>query len=265
MDQNHDSQDQMIRQNPAVEEPLPVSKRKKAKRHSLPPIFLKVFHKNPFMTFGVLAFLVSLVFCLIIAPMLGKSVGIALGSFRGVTQGIADGAEAGKQKGLSAEDTVVTIGTKMAETGKLQVMLADLRLSDLYKQGPEKNPQYAALLEMKGEGVFTVDLTQAEAVYDSSEKQINITIPEPVFTPYLDDSTLEVLAEYRPRFGNGSTIHGYRGYLNSRVQLEKGAQEAMLTMMEPAKASALTQVEILARSICGSSASVQIGFAGGEM
>lgn len=265
MNQNHDSQDQMIRQDPAMEEPLPVSKRKKAKRHSLPPIFLKVFHKNPLMTFGVLAFLVSLVFCLIIAPMLGKSAGVALGSFRGVTQGIADGAEAGKQKGLSAEDTVVTIGTKMAEAGKLQVMLADLRLSDLYKQGPEKNPQYAALLEMKGEGVFTVDLTQAEAVYDASENQINITIPEPVFTPYLDDSTLEVLAEYQSPLFDGSTADGYTGYLNSRERLEEEAQEKMSAMMEPAKASALTQVELLARSICGSSASVQVGFAGGEM
>lgn len=265
MDQNHDSQEQMIRQNPVMEDPLPVSKRKKAKRHSLPPIFLEIFHKNPFMTFGALVVLVSLAFCLIIAPMLGKSVGVALGSFRGVTQGITDGTQAGRAKGISAEDTVVTIGTKMAETGKLQVMLADLRLSDIYKQGPEKDPQYAALLEMRGEGVFTVDLTQAEAVYDASQDRINITIPEPEFTPYLDDSTLETLAEYRPHFGNGSTIHGYRGYLNSRVQLEKRAQEAMLTMMEPVKASALTQVELLARSICGSSASVQVGFAGGEM
>lgn len=264
MDQNHDNQDQMIRQDPAMEEPLPVSKRKKAKRHSLPPIFLEIFHKNPFMTFGALVVLVSLAFCLIIAPMLGKSVGVALGSFRGVTQGITDGTEAGRDKGLSAEDTVVTIGTKMAETGKLQVMLADLRLSDIYKQGPEKDPQYAALLEMRGEGIFTVDLTQAKAVYDASEDRINITIPEPEFTPYLDDSILETLAEYRPRFDNGSTIHGYSGYLNSRVQLEKRAQEAMLTMMEPAKASALTQVEFLARSINGSSASIQVGFAGGE-
>lgn len=266
-DRKEKNQDQMIRQDDTAENRLPVPGRKK-EHHLASDLllqFLKSFRKRPLVMIGALLFAFSLAFCLFIAPKAGTAAGTAIGSFRGVTQGIAAGAKAGKDQGLSAEDTVVTIGTKMAETGNLQVMLADLRLSVLHLDGPEKHPKYAALLEMKGEGVFTVDLTQAEAVYDASEDQINITIPEPVFTPYLDDSTLDVLAEYQPWLRDGSTADGYISYLNSRERLEEEAQEKMSAMIEPAKASALTQVELLARSICGSSASIQVDFAGGEM
>lgn len=201
-------------------------------------------------------------------PALSKDAGTALGSWRGVMQGIASGAEAGvkagKEEGLSAKDTTIKIGNKMTETGKLQVMLVDLKLTDLYQQGPPKAPEYAALWTMKGEGVFTVDLTQAKAAYQETENQISIEIPEPVFTPYLDDSAVEMLAEYpsSKRFlFNGSAANGYQGYLNSRTQIDRKVQEEMLTMLDRAEVSALHQVELLARSVCGSTVSIQISFA----
>lgn len=201
-------------------------------------------------------------------PARGKEVGTALGSWSGVMQGIASGAEAGakagKEEGLSAKDTTVKIGSKMTETGKLQVMLVDLKLTDLYQQGPQKSPDYAALWTMKGEGVFTVDLTQAKAAYHEAENQITIEIPEPEFKAYLDDSAVEMLAEYQRAIFNGSTVNGYQGYLNSRTQIDRKVQEEELAMLDQAKESALRQVELLARSVCGSTASIQISFAKAE-
>lgn len=260
MDQKNENRDRIVRQDHMVENQPP----KKKKEHSqFPKYFLQIwnwFLKRPFVALSSLLLLVSLVFCLFVAPAIGMAAGTATGSFRGVTQGIAAGAEAGKEAGLSAEDTTVKIGNKMTETGNLQVMLVDLLLTDLYQQGPENNPQYAALLDIKGEGVFSVDLTQSKITYSETEEQITITIPEPVFTPYLDDNTVEILAEYKPRFLDGSTINGYQGYLNSNDQLKRKAQEEMLTMIEPAKISAKEQVELLAKSICGRTVSIKVNF-----
>jgi len=195
-------------------------------------------------------------FCLFAAPAIGTAAGSAIGSWRGVSAGLAEGAKAGKEAGLSAEDTEARIGNKMTETGNLQVMLVDLNLTDLYQQGK----YYAVLWRMQGEGVFSVDLTQSRVSCNQAENKITITIPEPVFTSYLDDSTVESLAEHKDPLWNGSTVDGYRGYLNSRSQVERKVQEEMLSMVDQAKLSALSQVELLARSVCGCSASVQVGF-----
>lgn len=66
-----------------------------------------------------------------------------------------------------------------------------------------------------------------------------------MFTPYLDDNTVKILAVYKPRFLDGSTINGYQGYLNSRTQIDKRLQEEMLSMLEPAKESASIQVSFI--------------------
>lgn len=195
-------------------------------------------------------------------PTLSEMVGTALGSWQGVMQGITSGAEAGlsagKEKGLSAKDTTVRIGSKMNETGKLQVMLVDLKLTDLYQQGSA--PDYAALWTMEGNGVFTVDLTQAKAAYHETENKITIEIPKPEFTPYLDDTTVKLIAKYQRDFFNGNTDNGYQGYLNSRTQINQKAQEEMLAMRDCAEECALRQVDLLAKSVCGRTVSVDISF-----
>lgn len=265
MDRKDENRNQIIQQNRIVEN-QPPKKQKKQHQFSEPLLqILNWFLKRPFVALSSLLLLGSLVFCLLVAPAIGMAAGAAMGSFRGVTQGIVAGTEAGKEAGLSAEDTTVKIGNKMTETGNLQVMLVDLRLTDVYLHPESNKPDYAALLDIKGEGVFSVDLTQSEVKYNETEKQITIAIPEPVFTPYLDDNTVEILAEYKPRFLDGSTINGYQGYLNSRTQIDKRLQEEMLSMLEPAKESALKQVELLARSVCGSEVSIQVSFNEGEI
>lgn len=186
-----------------------------------------------------------------------------MGSWRGVTQGYAAGLEDGTEAGLSAQDIEANIVNKMTVSGNLQVLLVDLRLTDLYQHGND----YAALFGIKGEGVFSVDLTQSQVTYSEAQNEITITIPKPVFTPYLDDSSLETFAEYtRPLF-NGSTQNGYRGYLNSRAQIEQRIQSELAgydKMVQQAEDSALRQVELLAKSVSGSGASVTVQFVEGE-
>lgn len=188
-----------------------------------------------------------------------EKVSSAAGTVQGAAQGLSAGGEAGKEEGLSAKDTAVRVANQMETTGRLQVLLADMKLSDIYEQGDS----YGALYSLKGEGVFTVDLSQATAIYDEENDRLVIEIPRPEFEPYIDNSTLEICAEYKKRtLFNGDARDGYRGYLNSRTQLDEKirtefSEDPELT--EQAEASARRQVEQLARSVC-QSAYVEVRF-----
>lgn len=198
----------------------------------------------------------GLVICLLafafwkIMPSIGETAGIAVGSFDGVTNGIREGAEAGKEEGLSAKDIEIKIGNKMRETEKLQILLVDLKLSDLYQQGSS----YAALLSLEGEAVFTVDLSLSKAGFSEEEEKFVIEIPEPQCELYLNDSTIDVLAEYQRVLFNGAAKDGYKGYLNSRAEIEKRAKEEIdgnEDLQKQARMAAIQQVEALAGAICG--------------
>ena len=204
-------------------------------------------------------FVLSMVYYFI-APGLGTSAGLAVGSWQGVTEGLSKGAADGKEEGLSAKDIEVAVTNKMTASKRLQVLLVDLLLTDLYEQGND----YAAIFGIRGEGVFTVDLAQSHAGYSEEQNRIALTILEPEFTPYLDDSSLEVIAEYERPLFNGSTKDGYQGYLNSRtitVERVKAELSDYDALVEQARKSAIEQVTALAKSVCGSDASVDVQFA----
>ncbi len=209
------------------------------------------------------------VFAFLIAPAIGSSVGMAVGSYEGVTKGLIDGYNDGKTDGLSAEDTTAVFVNKLKETQKLQVLLMDLQLADLYvhPENEKNNPKYAALFSVQSRGVFTVDLAESTAVEYPESAKIVIQIPQPEFEPYIDDSSIEIVegAEYKGPWykGNGSTADGYTGWLNSREQLDKKVKEEMLRddgPMEQARASALRQVRQLAESLCKDGTTVEVCF-----
>lgn len=225
------------------------------------------FKKDPVLKVALLLLILAAGFYFFIAPSAGKAAGSAVGTWHGVTDGIAKGTEAGRQAGLSAKDTEVEVSTKMTQTANLEVLLAELNMTDLYQQGND----YAALLRIRGDGVYSVDLKKTQVSYweENGNSQLVLTIPEPEFTYYLDDSGLEVVAEYPTSWKpfNGSWSDGYQGYLNSREELEKKVQEQFSgdsSIMARARELARVQVERLARSVCGSQASVTVRFAGEE-
>lgn len=196
-------------------------------------------------------------------PALTAKVSSAAGTVQGMAEGLSAGGQAGKEEGLSAKDTTVRVENQMETTGKLQVLLVDMKLSDIYEQGDG----YAALYSLKGEGVFTVDLCSAKVLYDEKNDQLVIEIPKPEFEPYIDNKTLEIRAEYEKKtLFNGDAQDGYNGYLKSRVQLDEKirtefSEDPELT--KQAAASARRQVEQLARSVC-QSARVEVRFEGEE-
>lgn len=195
------------------------------------------------------AVLIVVVIFQFIAPGLGKAAGLAVGSFEGMTSGIEEGAKAGKEAGLSAEDVKIRLGNEMKETEKLQILLVDMKLADIYQQGDK----YAALLSREGEAAFTVDLAQTRISLDKASGRIVIEIPEPEFEFYLDDSTFKVLDGYEKEIFDGSTKDGYTGYLNSREEVIQKAKEEIgknKVILEQAKTAALQQVEALAKAIC---------------
>lgn len=189
-------------------------------------------------------------------PSIINKVSGAVGTVQGAAQGWSEGGKAGKEEGLSAKDTTVLLENKMESTGKLQVLLVDMKLSDIYTQGEEGEELYAALYTVDGEGVFTVDLRKAEAVYDEENDRTVIEIPKPEFEPYVDNSTLNVLAEYnKPTLFNGDAKDGYRGYLNTTDQLNEKIRTEFSEnpeLTEQAEDSAIRQVEQLAKSVCQS-------------
>lgn len=195
----------------------------------------------------------------IILPYALKKVSGALGAYNGMTQGLSEGRGAGKEEGLSAKDTKVQIENKMESMGKLQVLLVDMKLFDVYEQGDI----YAALWEISGEGVFTVDLSQGKVIGNEEDGKIKIEIPRPEFVPYLNDSTLETVDDYNNNtIFNGDAKDGYTGYLNSRAELDKRIKKEFaedLDLTAQAEASAKEQVKKLANSVCGS-AQVEVCF-----
>lgn len=199
----------------------------------------------------------SIFFCVNLAPSIGKVMGRAIGSKRGIENGIENGYNDGKTEGISAKDTSVRIKDRIIETGKLQIMMVDLNLTDLYQQGKD----YAALFALHGEGVFSVDLTCADVTYDEGSDMVSIVVPYPEFTPYLDDSKVETIAEYtRPLF-DGKTEVGYQSYLNSREEIDKRLSEELTNdLRERAEASGIKQIEMLARSVCGKTSFVKVDY-----
>ena len=188
----------------------------------------------------------------------GTAVGLAVGSYRGVAEGISACAEAGTEAGLSAEDTTSVVKTELEETGRLQVLVAGVKLTDHHSVGND----YAALYILKGSAVFTVDLEQA-AVSGDEKSGIDITCPEPEVTVFIDENETEKLAEYqRYRFA-GSAEDGYKAYLNTMtasVEEVRQSVENYDALMEQAKAAAKTQIEALARSVRGGAAAVNVKF-----
>ena len=243
----------------------------KPKRRKKPNRFLNAIKALLFRRPSLLMILfpVAALAFMIAAPTLSAPAGIAVGSWEGVTEGLSQGYKDGEAAGLSAEDTTVKIGTKLTQTGKLQVLLLDLKLSDIHSETttvPVVNApitRYATLLSLGGEGVFTVDLTQSNVTDGPTPGSIIIEIPHPEFTPYLDDSTIETIAEYKSPVFDGTTKNGYTGWLNTRDKLDEKVQSELLAydaLVERAKASAQKQVELIAQSICGNASTVEVRF-----
>ena len=190
----------------------------------------------------------------------GTLVGKAIGSFEGMTKGRVEGTEAGKQTGLSADDTEATIASQFQQMENLEVLVASVKLRNFHTIGKSKD--YAALYLVNGNAVFTVDMSQAKI--EAQPDSLKITIPKPVGTLYLDDSSVEKVAEYQRKFFNGSSEDGFDAYLNTMKKMQEASEETLSNynvLVSSAKEAAVSQITLIARSVSTQYADVVIEWA----
>ena len=192
----------------------------------------------------------------IIGEKTGICVGRAIGSIEGLTKGQKDGTEAGKDKGLSGEDTIVEISGKIKEVARLQVLVASGTYADMVIIGEEKD--YAAIISQDYNAVFTVDLANADIYLEDSVLYITLDQPVAQFNTVGD---MSIDNEYQK--------HGFKGYaddgniaaINVINKLKEEGMKALKgyeAMMTSARASAEAQLKGLVKAVSISSHSVHI-------
>lgn len=178
----------------------------------------------------------------------GAMVGKAIGSLEGITTGRAEGKAAGKETGLSAQDTKTDIESEIKEVGNLEVLVASVKIKDFHAIG--EDVKYSALYLMKGEVVFSIDLSKAEI--QTSEGGLKILLPLPTGELYIDQRQVDKIAEYQEYFFSGSSEDGYNAYINTLKKIQSSSVESLSNyneLIEAAKISAKKQVRQLALTV----------------
>lgn len=193
----------------------------------------------------------------------GSVVGKAIGSLQGMTIGRKDGNEAGKTAGLKAEDTEAAVSNQLHQIENLEVLVASVKLSNFHEIGQKHSSKhYAALYLVNGNVVFTVDMSQAEISAKSGD--LHIKLPKPKGTLYLDDSSVEKVAEYQTKIFNGSAEDGFDAYLNTMTKMQEASEETLAnyeTLVSAAEEAATNQVTLLAKAASDNYDQVIITFA----
>lgn len=178
---------------------------------------------------------------------IGSLAGKAVGSFAGMTEGREQGFADGKAAGLSAEDTVAEIANGLHQINHLEVLVASVKASNIHTIGDD---DYKAIYLLKGNAVFTVDLSKA--VIDLKDNELKVLLPLPEGKLFIDQSKIEKIAEYQKHFFSGSAESGFEAYLNSLQNISEATAETLDNydvLIEAAKESAKKQVQQLALSV----------------
>lgn len=194
----------------------------------------------------------------------GTLVGRAIGSLEGITVGQREGYEAGKQQGLSAKDTTAQLSNKIQEVEKLEVLIARGTFSDVLTVGDKTDPDYAALISMKYNAVFTVNLETANIELQSDGLHIELDQPELEFNT-IGNITKE--NQYQRHGWTGDADSGYEAAINSTNEIKKKATEKLTSdesLMKTAKSSATIQLKQLVNAVSLSKPDVFVEFRSGK-
>ena len=200
-----------------------------------------------------------------IGSSMGAAAGKAIGSLEGITVGRREGTAAGKEKGLSAEDTKADIANEFKNISSLEVLTTSVKLRNFHTIGKRDDVDYAALYLVNGNVVFTVDLSRAEITDDG--EMLNITVPIPKGSLYVDEKSINKVDEYQKKIFNGSAEDGYKAYLNTMKGVTKATTETLDNydqLIEAAKEAARNQITLLAQSVTISDKKINIDFTSKE-
>jgi len=216
---------------------------------------------KPIITIAVILILVIAfpIICHFTGGTIGKIVGTAAGSFRAVTEDIPNGYYQGKEDGLNADDTSISIN-KIRETGNLAVLAANAKLINLHAVGEK----YKALYEIPTDVIFTVDLTQMKTYEDADGYGAMIVeVPEPAARIEIDPEKVKKLDDWQRYIFNGSTEDGMKAYTNMLKSITNNAAEELQDydlLLVSAENSAEKQIKALIESIDGDTRNVKVLF-----
>ncbi len=200
----------------------------------------------------------------------GKAAGLAVGSYEGVTEGASAGNAAGRGEGLSVEDTEALLKSEMANTGVYEVFVADIGLNDTVAVGAGEKQTYAGLYEFAADAVYSVDLSKAKVGIEkgeAGEEEVVVSIPYPEVKLLVDERGTEKKAEWAASAKAARGKESYTGALNSSDEIKKSALEKIKNtdiLKEQSREAAISQVTVLAKTICGEEAKISVKYIEGQ-
>ena len=167
------------------------------------------------------------------------------------------GYDAGKKEGLSAKDTEQQIQNTVEGMGKLEVLVANVKIPEYHSVGKK----FAAMYLFRGSAVFTVDLSETKIIVKNSDVQV--LVPKPIAEVKIDNKETERIKSKSALFFNGSTEEGLEAYLNTLKAVDKVSTEQISNfpeLNEMAKQAAKLQLNDIIENICGNDKNITFSF-----
>lgn len=145
--------------------------------------------------------------------------------------------------------------TSLRETGKLEVMSASVNINRKLFITKDDTNEYAAIYNVPGTAVYTVDLSKLEIDYvksDNGKYKLIVGIPELEQSLNVKEDEAKKLDDYQKGKYTGSAKEGFEEYLTivkesyDKAKKEISNSEGLISM---AKESAKTQISLLIKSL----------------
>lgn len=182
----------------------------------------------------------------------GEVIGTAVGNVEGAIEAVNHYEEM-KYDELTSNDTTAeianTIQTDVHSLGKLQVLDAEVAITDMHKVGDT----YEALYLLRGHAIFTVNLNEMTVTVSPDEKEIALVLPQPTVQVNINHEKTEQLADWQKGFFNGSDEDGFIAYLSSLKQVRTATKEQIENydmLLATATEFAVSHVRSIAKAAC---------------
>ena len=229
-------------------EKKPEKKKEKAKTNKTFPMWI-----IPILAFALLIFT-----CAFFASQVVSFTKAGTHSEETVFDAIVKGYNAGKKEALSAKDTELQMKNTVDEIGKLEVLVANVKIPEYHSVGQK----YAAMYLFRGSAVFTVDLTKANIIVNSAD--IQVLLPKPECELRIDHKETERIKSTSALFFNGSAEDGLETYLHKILnEVKQNSTKTIsnyLELSEMAKQNAKLQLEEIIENICGDGTEITFRF-----
>lgn len=211
----------------------------------------------PLWIFPTISLVVLIVLCALLTSQIVSFFNVGTNRDENVFSAIVKGYDAGKKAGLSAKDTEQQMKNTVEEIGKLEVLVANVKIPEYHSVGQK----YAAMYLFRGSAVFTVDLTKTNIIVNNSD--IQVLIPKPVAEVKIDNKETERIMHRSAKIFNGSTEDGLEAYLNTLKAVDQVSTERISNyseLSEMAKQAAKLQLQDIINNISGSGKNITFSF-----